>query len=298
MQMKLRYPLIIFVAVALVAIAFHFWAPLEEPKTDETFLPKAEYVKVLSAGHNVTASGIFWIKGLVDLGGSYLTGQEYAYLGHVGELATSLDSLFYTPYYFVGGVVPIQSKDTSDYSVMRRATKTFPNDWRLALYFAIRLANGPYKQNAEAADVMRPFSTSTDTAMPEYVRTIYRTFELGAMQTEIALQTVVEDCTNPAFATFKSSLKARARRILGYGSMSTSDEVKMIDTLIAGVMAKQVHPMYAYQELLKLKYVAPDTTATADSTGAPIDSSNAPVDTTAALTDSSKTFTDSVKTAN
>lgn len=262
--MKFRFAAIILLAIGIIALAFHFWAPLEEPKTDESFLPKPEYVKVLSAGHNVTASGIFWIRGLIDLGGSYLTGQEYAYLGHVGELATSLDSLFYTPYYFVGGVVPIQSKDTSDYSVMRRATRTFPNDWRLAMYFAIRLANGPYKQNKEAADVMRPFGASTDTAMPEYVRSIYRTFELGAMQTEIAIQTIVEDCTNPAFATFKSSLKARARRILGYGGLNTSDEVKMIDTLIAGVMAKQVHPMFAYQELLKLKRVEADSSETKD----------------------------------
>lgn len=275
--MKFRFAAIILLAIGIIALAFHFWVPLEEPKTDESFLPKSEYVKVLSAGHNVTASGIFWIKGLVDLGESYLTGQEYAYLGHVGELATSLDSLFYTPYYFVGGVVPIQSKDTSDYSVMRRATKTFPNDWRLAMYFAIRLANGPYKQNKEAADVMRPFATSTDTAMPEYVRTIYRTFELGAMQTEIAMQTVVEDCTNPAFATFKSSLKARARRILGYGGMSASDEVKMIDTLIAGVMNGQVHPMYAYQELLKLKKEEIQDSTAIDSTAVTTDTDSTTV---------------------
>lgn len=262
--MKLRYPIIILVAIALIALAFRSWAPLLDTRTDESFLPKPEYVKIISAGHNVTASGLFWIKGLVDLGESYLSGQEYAYLGHVGELATSLDSLFYTPYYFVGGVVPIQSKDTSDYSVMRRAIRTFPEDWRLALYFAIRLANGPYKQNAEAADVMRHFATSTDTAMPEYVHTIYRTFELGSMQTEIALQTVVEDCTNPAFATFKGSLKARARRILGYGSLVQNDEVKQIDTLIAGVMDGKVHPAYAYQNLLKLKHVDADSSKTMD----------------------------------
>lgn len=250
--MRFFHPFVILAAILLVALSFKFLKPLPDTGTDTSFLPKPQYVKILSAGHNATAAGLFWIKGLIGLGDSYLTGKEYAYLGHVGELSTSLDSLFYTPYYFVGGVVPIQSKDTSDYSVMRRATRVFPEDWRLALYFAIRLANGPYKQNAEAANVMRRYADSKDTTMPNHVKTIYRTFELGAMQKEIAISTLLEDCTNPAFATFKNSMKSRARRILDYSVESSPDTVKIIDQWIDSVMDKKVHPALAYQNLLQL----------------------------------------------
>lgn len=262
--MRFIHPLIIFLAICLIALAFKFLQPLPNTGTDTSFLPKPQYVKILSAGHHATASGLFWIKGLIGLGDSYLTGKEYAYLGHVGELATSLDSLFYTPYYFVGGVVPIQSKDTSDYSVMRRATRVFPEDWRLALYFAIRLANGPYQQNAEAADVMRRYANSTDTTMPKHVKTIYRTFELGAMKTEIALTTVLEDCTNPAFASFKSSMQTRTQRILGYNPRIKNDTLEIIGNWIENVMDRKVHPREAYEALLKLKRSIDSTTAKAN----------------------------------
>ncbi len=262
--MRFFYPIIILAAILVIALAFKFLKPLPDTGTDTSFLPKPQYVKILSAGHHATASGLFWIKGLIDLGDSYLTGKEYDYLGHVGELATSLDSLFYTPYYFVGGVVPIQSKDTSDYSVMRRATRVYPDDWRLALYFAIRLANGPYHQNEEAAQVMRRYANSSDTAMPQYVKTIYRTFELGAMQKEIALSTLLEDCTNPAFSSFKSSMKNRAKRILGYSEESSPDTVKIIEHWINGVLENKIHPAQAYQNLLPLIKKEPEPSDTTE----------------------------------
>ncbi len=253
----LCYPILLAISIALVALSFCYLAPLPDVDTDESFLPKPEYVRFLSIGENVTASSLFWIKGLISLGDSYLTGREYAYLGSIGELSTSLDSLFYTPYYFIGGMIAIQSKDTIDYSVMRRATRIFPNDWRLALYFAVRLANGPYHQNAEAADVMRPFANSTDTTMPSYVRTIYRTFELSSMQTELAIRLIVEDCTNPAYNGFRGNLKARAKRVLGYQSLQRGENIDKIDAIIDALAEKKLNINVAYRELLNLKKTAP-----------------------------------------
>lgn len=249
----MRFLLTILFSVALVAVAFLSSKSLPDTGLDESFLPKPNYVRYLSLGHEVTASGIFWINGLIDLGGSYLSGKEYNYLGHVGELSTQLDSLFYTPYYFVGGVIPISSKDTSDFSVMRRAHRVFPEDWRLALYFAIRLANGPYKNNIEAANIMRPYATSKDTSIPEYIHTIYRSFEIGAMQTEIAIQTIIEDCTKPEFNGFKKSFYGRAIRVLGYSVYDTIPQIEEIRKTIDGLIDKQMHPQYAYERLLRLK---------------------------------------------
>ena len=239
--------------VAIIATAFHFSKPLPDIKTDESFLPKAEYVKTLSLGQNSAVAGLFWIQGLTALGNSYLFGEEYDYLGHIGNLSTSLDSLFYTPYYFIGGITPIQAKDTSDYAVMRRAIKTYPDDWRLALYFAIRLANGPYKQYKEAADVMKYYANVSDSTIPAYVKTIYKTFELNTMQTEIALTTIIEDATNPVFANFKESLQKRAKRILGYSLAKETESAKEIDFIISQVIEKKLDPNIAYKRLLSLK---------------------------------------------
>ncbi|NLG39692.1 MAG: hypothetical protein GX545_07205 [Fibrobacter sp.] len=256
----MRFIISILISVVIIATAYLFSKPLPDTGLDESFLPKAEYVRYLSAGHEVTASGLFWIRGLIDLGGSYLSGEEYAYLGHVGELATQLDSLFYTPYYFVGGVTPISSKDTSDFSVMRRAHRVFPEDWRLALYFAIRLANGPFKNNAEAAEIMRSYSTSKDTSMPEYIRKIHRTFEIGAMQTEIAIQTILEDCVKPEYKGFKNSFYAKTIRVLGYDPLEKRPETEEIKKTIDGIIAQQMHPQYAYERLLRLKKEPEETT--------------------------------------
>lgn len=249
----MRFLFSIAISIALIATAFLFSKPLPDTGLNESFLPKANYVRYISVGHDVTASGLFWISGLIDLGGSYLSGKEYAYLGHVGELSTQLDSLFYTPYYFIGGVTPIDSKDTSDFSVMRRAHRVFPEDWRLALYFAIRLANSPFKANAEAAEVMRPYSTSSDTTMPKHIRTIYRTFEIGAMQTEIALTTILEDCVKPEYQGFRTSFYGKTIRVLNYGPFEVNAEVEEIKKTIDGVIEGKMHPQYAYERLLRLK---------------------------------------------
>ena len=108
----MRFLAVIIFAIAVIAAAFHFAKPLPGTNFDESFLPKASTVHYVAAGHDASVAGLFWIKGLTELGESYLTGKEYAYLGHVAELSTSLDSLFYTPYYFVGGVTPIDAPDT------------------------------------------------------------------------------------------------------------------------------------------------------------------------------------------
>ena len=89
--MRFLIPLVL--AVAVIAAAFHFAKPLPGTNFDESFLPKASSVKYIAAGNDATVAGLFWIKGLTELGESYLTGKEYAYLSHVANLSTELDSL-------------------------------------------------------------------------------------------------------------------------------------------------------------------------------------------------------------
>src|SRR5690554_29204 len=249
--MRFLIPIALF--VVFIALAFNLSKPLPDTGLNESFLPKANVVRYVALGHEATAAGLFWIRGLIDLGESYLTGKEYAYLGHVGELFTQLDSLFYTPYYFVGGITPIHATDTSDYSVMRRAHRVYPEDWRLALYFAIRLANGPYKNYTEAAQIMKPYSNHPDTSIPEYIRGIHRSFEIGAMQTEIALTTILEDCLKPEYQGFKKSFYAKTFRVLNYSPFDTTANAQEIKEIIDAVLDKKVHPQYAYDRLLRLQ---------------------------------------------
>ena len=273
----MRYLVCLIFAIAVIAVAFHFAKPLPGTNFDESFLPKASTVHYVAAGHDASVAGLFWIKGLTELGESYLTGREYAYLGHVAELSTSLDSLFYTPYYFVGGVTPVDAPDT-----------------RLSLYFALRLARGPYPNKTEAANVMRKYFDSPDTTIPDHIRTIYRSFELDSMQTETALETALNDVMQPRFKKFRASFYTKILKLLGHkGLISDFDKdetYQKVKMLVDGMAEGKIHPAIVYRELLAMKKAQDEKLAeeelkakeaAADSAAAVVDTV-ATVDTTAA----------------
>jgi hypothetical protein len=287
----MRFLAAIIVAIAVIAAAFHFAKPLPGTNFDESFLPKASTVHYVAAGHDASVAGLFWIKGLTELGESYLTGKEYAYLGHVAELSTSLDSLFYTPYYFVGGVTPVDAPDTSDFSVLRRASRVYPENWRLSLYYALRLARGPYPNRTEAANVMRKYFDSPDTTIPDHIRTIYRSFELDSMQTEMALETILNDVMQPRFKKFRKSFYTKITKLLGYNffgeDLEKNETFLKIKTLVDGMADGKIHPAIVYRELLAMKKIRDDELAEAKAKEAASDSTavtdTTAVDTTAAV---------------
>jgi hypothetical protein len=205
----------------------------------------------------------------------------------VANLSTELDSLFFTPYYFVGSITPTDSHDTTDFVVMRRALKNFPDEWRLAVGFALRLSKGPYPDKHAAADVMRPYFDSPDTTIPEHIRLMYRSFELDAEQTETALEMVLNDVIQPRFKKFRNSFYNKTFRVLGYrgvgvttGADSTKyNEVKKTIDLFAD---GKIPAPYAFHHLLALKkVVAPKVEEpAADTVAAAADTSAAVADTT------------------
>lgn len=278
----MRFLIPIVLAVAVIALAFHNAKPLPSTNFDESFLPKASSVKYVAAGHDASVAGLFWIKGLTELGESFLTGKEYAYLSHVANLCTELDSLFYTPYYFVSSITPVDSPDTTDFIIMSRALRVYPEKWRVAVSYALRLANGPYPDKKAAADVMRPYFDSKDTTLPQHIRLMYRTFELDMEQTETAVEMILNDVMQPRFKKFRGGFYNKTFRVLGYkglgatrGSDSTTyNEIKnTIDAFADG----KIPPQYAYAHLLSMKKVEPakveePAAAEADTTAAVADS--------------------------
>jgi len=261
----MRFLVPIVLAVAVIALAFNLAKPLPSTNFDESFLPKASSVKYVAAGHDASVAGLFWIKGLTELGESYLTGKEYAYLSHVANLCTELDSLFFTPYYFVGSITPTDTRDTTDFVVMRRAVRLFPEEWRLAVGFALRLSKGPYPDKKAAADVMRPYFDYPDSTIPEHIRTMYRTFELDLEQTETAIEMILNDVMQPRFKKFRKSFYNKSFRALGYGGLGStsgpdSTVFKEIEKTIDAFADGKIPPRYAYAHLLSLKKVEPAKT--------------------------------------
>lgn len=261
----MRFLVPIVLAVAVIALAFNLAKPLPSTNFDESFLPKASSVKYIAAGHDASAAGLFWIKGLTELGESLFSGTEYNYLSHVANLSTELDSLFFTPYYFVGSITPADSRDTTDFVVMRRAMRLFPDQWRLAVGFALRLSKGPYPDKKAAADVMRPYFDSPDTTIPEHIRMMYRTFELDQVPTSVAIEMILNDVMQPRFKKFRKSFYNKSFRALGYGGLGStsgpdSTVFKEIEKTIDAFADGKIPPRYAYAHLLSLKKVEPAKT--------------------------------------
>lgn len=268
----MRYLVTLILSVLVIAVAFYFAKPLPNTQFDESFMPKANYVRYIAAGNNSTVAGLFWIKALTNLGESYFTGTEFAYLGHIADLCTELDSLFYTPYYVVGGISAMDSPDTSDFKVFRRGIRIFPEDWRLALYYALRLANGPHPDKKAAADVMRPYFDSPDSTIPPHIRTIYRTFELDTMQMEMAVASIIEDAMQPRYKAFIESLSNKMFRILGLRALPSKEEMDRVKEIIKDIIQKvadgNLHPQQAFGLCMSMKYKPPVEPPAADSTAA------------------------------
>ena len=181
-------------------------------------------------------------------------------------------------------VTPIDAPDTSDFSVLRRASRVYPENWRRSLYFALRLARGPYPNRTEAANVMRKYFDSPDTTIPDHIRTIYRSFELDSMQTETALETVLNDVMQPRFKKFRASFYSKILRLIGYkgliNDVEKDDHYQKVKTLVDGMADGKIHPAIVYRELLAMKKIRDDELAEIKAKEAAADSA-AVMDTTA-----------------
>ena len=159
-------------------------------------------------------------------------------------------------------------------------------------FASLRLGRGPYPNRAEAANVMRKYFDSPDTTIPDHIRTIYRSFEIDEMQTETALETVLNDVMQPRFKKFRASFYSKILRLIGYkgliNNVEKDEHYQKVKTLVDGMADGRIHPAIVFRELLAMKKIrdeelaeikakeaAADSTATIDTT--------AVVDTTAAV---------------
>jgi hypothetical protein len=151
---------------------------------------------------------------------------------------------------------------------------------------------------------MRKDFDSPDTTIPDHIRTIYRSFEIDEMQTETALETVLNDVMQPRFKKFRASFYSKILRLIGYkgliNNVEKDEHYQKVKTLVDGMADGRIHPAIVFRELLAMKKIrdeelaeikakeaaadstaTKDTTATTDSTATAVDTV-ATVDTTAA----------------
>ena len=249
--MRLACPPLFFLLPALLLVVIAYRQAPEAPEVldEESFLPRTEAVQWMALGHRSTAASLLWINGLVAYGEGLLTGKDFRWITHLADASTRLDSLFKTPYTFVAAITPTSESDTSDYAVLRRGIAKYPEDWQMAVSFALRLAEGPGKDYKQAAQVMEVFAKDT-TVLP-HIRTLHESFALRTQTTEIALMSILSDCTDPRYIGYRSSLVAKAARALGRDPRSS--EVGPVWAILDPLMKGELSPDLALLRLLALK---------------------------------------------
>ncbi|MDR0518167.1 MAG: hypothetical protein LBH25_14110 [Fibromonadaceae bacterium] len=246
----MKKSLLFFAAIFALSFAFlgFYKSPdLPEIKEADAFVPRTEAVKWMSLGYNSAAASLFWISGILAYSETMFDGKTFLWLSHLADASTRLDSLFKTPYTFIAAITANSEPDTSDYSVLRRGIEAFPDDWRLSVSAAFRFANGPGKNFAYAAKIMKPFEN--DTSAPPHIRTVFRTFELRAMPLEIAIVQILDDALNPDYKSFQKGLAVKAARVLEV------DYIPKIDSVLNDAIREKISPQMAFEKLMGMRVI-------------------------------------------
>ncbi|MCL2207198.1 MAG: hypothetical protein FWB90_03775 [Fibromonadales bacterium] len=241
---RLYFFLLFAIALSFVISSFAKSPDLPEIKEAGSFVPRTETVKWMSLGHNSTAASLFWISGIIAYSETMFDGKTFKWLSHLADASTRLDSLFKTPYTFVGAITANNDPDTTDYVLLRRGVKTYPDDWRLAISAAFRFANGPGNDYAYAAEIMKPFES--DTTAPPHIRGTSRTFKLRSMPLDVAIAQIIDDCLNPDYRTFQRGLAVKAARVLN------SQDISNIESILTDASKQRIEPQTAFVQLMKM----------------------------------------------
>jgi hypothetical protein len=240
------------IALALSVLGFAKSPDLPEIKEASAFVPRTEAAKWMSMGYNSATASLFWIGGIIAYSETMFDGKTFKWLSHLADASTRLDSLFKTPYTFVSAITANSEPDTTDYVLLRRGIKAFPDDWRLAVSSAFRFADGPGKNYAYAAEIMKPFEN--DTTAPEHIRRTARTFELKAMPLNIAITQIMDDYLNPDYKAFQRGLAIKAARVLNNGA-----EIDKIESILNALAKQKIEPQNAFETLMSLNLTLPNS---------------------------------------
>jgi hypothetical protein len=237
----------IIIALAFAILGFAKSSDLPEVKEASAFVPRTEAVKWMSLGYNSAAASLFWVSGIIAYSETMFDGKTFKWLSLLADASTRLDSLFKTPYTFVAAITANNEPDTTDYTLLRRGVETFPDDWRLAVSAALRFANGPSKNYAYAAKIMKPFEK--DTAAPEHIRSIARTFELKAMPLELAIAQILDDYLNPDYKAFQRGLAIKTARVL------YNQKIDEIEIILNDMAKQKIKPQEAFTMLMDMHVI-------------------------------------------
>lgn len=214
------------------------------PEHAPLYLPKLEYVKLLSLGYDSILARIVWFSTINYFGKQVMRGEDSPWLAHMCQLEVGLDPMPTDPLEFCGVVLPWAQKDplTAE-ALLTEGIKHHPDYWRMHYmrgfvrwYFLEKLQ--------EAQDDMIAASKTTDA--PAFVQGIASKLMANNHNAGVARQflgQMLERTKDPSarksleeqynLATLSEHLQLFQEGIRRY-KMKTGEDPKKIEDLVAG----------------------------------------------------------------
>lgn len=169
-----------------------------------SYLPSTEQVRLLSLGHTETVASLMWVRGLIYFGSSLMNGNNSVWMEHLIDLITTADPKFKQAYHFAATAIQAKNLTKVGLKIQARGVQEFPNDWQLALYYAMNKIDkdGDYEA---ASKIMAPFKEAKD--VPEHITRISETFKRRALPISEALHMYMGEYLSQADSEFKENIK-------------------------------------------------------------------------------------------
>ncbi len=163
-----------------------------------TYLPSGKFLKPMVLDFDEAAGSLLMVKGMTYFADAYFMEKGYAWLGHILDVATTLNPRM-KPAYEFSGVILTRDKEqlSTALEILERGVYEFPDDWRLRLYLA--MAQVKLDSNyLKASDYLKPVLTNNE--VPSHIKTLAASFRNKGGDRRMALAFLVDTYkvnTNP-----------------------------------------------------------------------------------------------------
>lgn len=219
-----------------------------------SYLPSTEQVRLLSLGHTETVASLMWVRGLIYFGSSLMNGNNSVWMEHLIDLITTADPKFKQAYHFAATAIQAKNLTKVGLKIQARGVQEFPNDWQLALYYAMNKIDkdGDYEA---ASKIMAPFKEAKD--VPEHITRISETFKNKILPMSESLHLYLTEY----FTTQDSVFKLNIQNKITYFLADSMDPIarKPFTTIFEKFKLSKINQGLLYKNLLKEYYKTSDT---------------------------------------
>jgi tetratricopeptide (TPR) repeat protein len=97
---------------------------------EPVYLPKAEYLKLMSLGYDNVLADILWFRTINYFGKHYRSDRTYPWLAHMCDVVTDLDPRAEHVYRFAGMILPWEAGQAeAGIRLLEKGVRQFPDSW-------------------------------------------------------------------------------------------------------------------------------------------------------------------------